>query len=56
MSRHLIYRSAKARQFLCVCLARDERHALKIARRMFQLDRTAYAVAERAQSLLERQP
>ena len=43
MTRFLIYRSAAARQFLCVCAALDKRHALKIARRMFRLDRTAYA-------------
>lgn len=48
MTRHLIYRSAKARNFLCVCAARDKKHALTIARRMFQLDRTAYAVQERS--------
>lgn len=48
MSRYLIYRSAAARQFLRVCAARDKRHALKIARRMFRLDRTAYAMKEAA--------
>ena len=46
MTRFLIYRSAAAQQFLCVCAARDKRHALKIARRMFRLDRTAYAMQE----------
>lgn len=45
-SRYLIYRSAKSRDFLCVCSARDGRHALKIARRLFRLDRTAHAVPE----------
>ena len=48
MSRYLIYRNAAARQFLCVCAALDKRHALKIARRMFRLDRTAYAMKEAA--------
>lgn len=46
MTRFLIYRSAAARQLLCVCAARDKRHALKIARRMFRLERTAYAMKE----------
>lgn len=48
MTRFLIYRSSAARQFLCVCAARDKRHALAIARRMFRLDRTAYAMKEAA--------
>lgn len=48
MTRFLIYRSAAARQFLCVCAARDKRRALTIARRMFRLDRTAYAMKEAA--------
>jgi len=48
MTRFLIYRSARARNWLCVCAARDKRHALTIARRMFQLDRTAFAVPEAA--------
>lgn len=46
MIRFLIYRSEAARTFLCVCAGRDKRHALTIARRMFNLDRTAYAVVE----------
>lgn len=48
MIRFLVYRSARARNWLCVCAARDKRHALKIARRMFRLDRTAFAVQEAA--------
>lgn len=44
--RYLIYRSATARNFLCVCSAINRGHALKIARRMFRLERTAYAVVE----------
>lgn len=47
MTRYLIFRTAKSRSHLCVCAARDGRHALQIARQMFQLDRTARAVPER---------
>jgi hypothetical protein len=39
--RYLIYRSATALNFLCVCSAISRGHALKIARRMFRLERTA---------------
>jgi hypothetical protein len=46
MTRYLIYRSADAREYLCVCAARNRAHALKIARRMFRLTRTAPAVEE----------
>lgn len=49
-TRHLVYRSESARNVLCVCAARDRRHALKIARRLFRLERTAYAVPERRMS------
>lgn len=45
-TRYLIYSSRKARSYLCICAARDGRHALSIARRMFTLDRTAYARPE----------
>lgn len=45
-TRYLVYRSAASRNFLCVCAARDKRHAVQIARRMFRLDRTAYAMEE----------
>ena len=44
--RFLVSRSAKSRQHLCVCAARDRRHALSIARQMFPLERTAFAVPE----------
>lgn len=44
--RFLVFRSREARDFLCVCAARDRRHALKIARRMFRLERSAYAETE----------
>lgn len=45
-NRFRVYRSSAARTYLCVCSARDRRHALKIARRMFRLEKTAYAVSE----------
>ena len=45
-SRFLVYRSAAARDFLCVCAARDKRHAVAIARRLFRLERSAYARPE----------
>lgn len=44
--RHLVYRSHNAKVHLCVVDARDRRHALKIARRTFKLDKTAYAIRE----------
>ena len=44
--RYRIYRSEKARNWLCVCAAKNEEHALVIARRMFALERTAWAVLE----------
>ena len=44
--RYLVYPTAAARQFMCVCAARDAKHALKIARRMFRLERGAYARLE----------
>lgn len=47
MDRYLVFRSASSANHLCVCAARDKRHAVKIARRLFRLDRTAYAVQER---------
>lgn len=47
MSRFLVYRNSKARCHLCVCAARDAGHALNIARRLFALDVTAFAVPER---------
>lgn len=44
--RFLVFRSRAARQHLCVCAAHDKAHALKIARCMFRLERTAFAVQE----------
>ncbi len=46
LQRYLVYRSDKAKNFLCVCAASDRRHALKIARQLFRLERTAHAVRE----------
>ncbi|NLW81231.1 MAG: hypothetical protein GXY42_06105 [Desulfovibrionales bacterium] len=45
--RFLVFRSAKSGDFLCVCAARSRSHALKIARRMFRLEQTAWAIEER---------
>jgi hypothetical protein len=45
--RFYVYRSDKSRNYLCVCAARDKRHALQIARRMFQLSKTAWAMPEK---------
>jgi hypothetical protein len=46
LTRFLVYRSAKSPNYLCVCAARDKRHALKIARGIWNLKRDAYAVTE----------
>ncbi len=46
LRRFLVYRSAKSRQHLCVCAARNRRHALSVARQMFPLEGTAFAVPE----------
>lgn len=46
LRRFLVYRTAASRGFLCVCAARDRRHAVKIARQQFRLGRTAYAIEE----------
>jgi len=46
LRRFYVFRSSTARDYLCVCAARDKRHALKIARQNFKLDRTAYAMLE----------
>lgn len=45
-ARFLVFRCRDARHHLCVCAARDKAHALLIARRMFRLERTAYAMRE----------
>lgn len=47
LTRYLVFRTAKSPHFLCVCAARDAKHALKIARQQHRLSRDAYAVSER---------
>ena len=44
--RYNVYRAKSAKTNLCVCVARDKKHALKIARQMFQLPRDAWAMEE----------
>lgn len=44
--RYLVYKSAASKDYLCVCAARDRKHALAIARQSFDLTRTAYARPE----------
>ena len=46
LCRYLIFPSRKARQYMCVCAAHDNAHALKIARQLFTLGRDAYAIKE----------
>lgn len=46
LRRFNVYRSAAARTHLCVCAARDSRHAVRIARQLFLLTRTATARLE----------
>jgi hypothetical protein len=47
LRRFLIFRSPDAKSYLCVCAARDNNHALKIARQLFALGRSAVAILER---------
>ena len=44
MKRFAIYRSRESKNLLCYCMARDRQHALKIARGIWTLTRTARAV------------
>ncbi len=44
--RFLVFRTANSRNYLCICAARDQAHALKIAAQQFRLDSTAYALEE----------
>ena len=44
--RYLVYRTKEARTYLCVAAARSETHALKIARQVHRLSRSAYALLE----------
>lgn len=45
-TRYLVFRSKASPTHLCVCAARDRRHAVTIARQMFRLPATAYAIPE----------
>lgn len=44
--RFLIFKGRERRTWLCVVAARDKRHALSIARRIFYLSRSAFALEE----------
>ena len=44
--RFLIFKGRTRPTWLCVVAARDKRHALTIARRIFFLERTAFALEE----------
>lgn len=44
--RWLVFRSRKSPAHLCVCAANDAKHAVKIARNIWSLDRTAFAIPE----------
>lgn len=47
LRRFLVFADQSDRRYLCVCAARDKRHALKIARQTgFRLSRTAFAILE----------
>lgn len=46
LRRYQVFRSREAREFLCIAAARDARHALRIARQLFVLTRTAWARPE----------
>lgn len=46
LKRYEVYR-APGRPYLCIAAARDAKHALKIARQMFKMPRTSFAVLER---------
>lgn len=56
--RFLVYRSRfygktkRRRPFLFVAMARDAAHALTIGRRLFHLEKDAYAIPEKAPSPL----
>jgi hypothetical protein len=40
MKRFLVFSSRTRSNHLCVCMARDRRHALAVARQLFTLKRT----------------
>ena len=46
MKRFLVFSSRDRSTHLCVCMARDRRHAVAIARQLFTLKRDAYALPE----------
>jgi len=46
LRRFRVYREAKSRQCLCIAAARDSKHAVKVARQLFRLTRTAWATPE----------
>lgn len=46
LHRFHVYRTRTSPRRLCICAARDKAHALRIARGIWQLDRTAYATPE----------
>lgn len=46
LKRYRVYRTPQSANHLCICAARDAKHALKIARQMFTLPRGAYATPE----------
>lgn len=46
MKRFLVFSSKSRTTHLCVCMARDRRHALSVARQLFRLKRDAYAIPE----------
>jgi hypothetical protein len=45
--RWLVYRTRKSANHLCVVAAQDKAHALRVARGIWALDRTAFAIPER---------
>jgi len=48
LRRFRVYREAgqTPARFLCICAARDAKHAVRIARQHFRLTRTAWATPE----------
>lgn len=48
LERFHVYRGPKSREYLCVCAARHQWHAVEIARQLFDLGREAFAIREGA--------
>jgi hypothetical protein len=46
LTRFRIYRTARSREFLCTVAARNQRHALHVARQTWVLPRDAAALEE----------